>query len=108
MSLLCAADNASARAVHQPLTLKQKSHGAVFDTITVEIFQKLRLVRPPDGLLMALETTVRPLLRMILTLLRSNATLRNTRDFLLPKLISGEVPVVAADEAAGEFMEQTA
>ena len=34
--------------------------------------------------------------------------LRTTRDFLLPKLISGEVPVEAAKEAAAELMEQTA
>ena len=34
--------------------------------------------------------------------------LRTTRDFLLPKLISGEISVEAADEAAAELVEQTA
>jgi len=78
--------------------LKQKSHGAVFDTITVETFQKLRLVRPTDTLLSRLESTARPMFGLVLNLLRSNATLRTTRDLLLPKLISGEIPVEAADE----------
>ena len=31
--------------------------------------------------------------------------LRTTRDLLLPKLISGEIPVEAADEHAAELME---
>jgi type I restriction enzyme S subunit len=84
--------------------LKQKSHGAVFDTITIETFQKLRIVRPTDTLLSMLESAARPLFGLVLNLLRRNATLRTTRDFLLPKLISGEVPV----EAAAELMEQTA
>jgi hypothetical protein len=39
-----------------------------------------------------------------ITLKLKTANLRTTRDFLLPKLISGEVPV----EAAAETMEQTA
>ena len=84
--------------------LKQKSHGAVFDTITVETFQKLLLVRPTDTLLSRLESTARPMFGLVLNLLRRNAKLRTTRDFLLPKLISGEVPV----EAAAELIEQTA
>jgi type I restriction enzyme S subunit len=43
------------------------------------------------------------------SLLRSkNNNLRTTRDFLLPKLISGEISVEAADEEAAELVEQTA
>ena len=39
---------------------------------------------------------------------RKQMNLRTTRDLLLPKLISGEIPVEAADEVAAEAMEQTA
>jgi len=37
-----------------------------------------------------------------------NANLRTSRDLVLPKLISGEIPVEAADETAAELMEATA
>jgi hypothetical protein len=37
-----------------------------------------------------------------------NSILRTTRDLLLPKLISGEIPVGAADETAAEVMEEIA
>ena len=88
--------------------LKQKSHGAVFDTITVETFEKLRIVQPPDDLLNDLETLVRPMFGLVLSLLRKNANLRTTRDLLLPKLISGEVSLEAAEDTGAELMEQTA
>lgn len=39
---------------------------------------------------------------------QQNSNLRATRDLLLPKLISGEIPVEAADEKAAEIMEETA
>ena len=42
--------------------------------------------------------------RLIHSLNLKNANLRTTRAFLLPPLISGEIPV----EAAAELVEQTA
>jgi type I restriction enzyme S subunit len=37
-----------------------------------------------------------------------NANLRTTRDLLLPKLISGEIPVEAAEDVGAELRGQTA
>ena len=54
------------------------------------------------------ETISRPMREIILCLRRTNKNLRTTRDFLLPKLISGEVSVDDADDAAVELVEQTA
>jgi hypothetical protein len=71
----------------------------VFDTITVETFQKLRVIRPPDALLDRLEQAVRPMFSLMLNLSGRNRNLRTTRDLLLPKLISGEIPVESAQEA---------
>ena len=63
----------------------------------------------PTGLLFeSLGVVVRPIFTLILNLLKRNNNLRTTRDLLLPKLISGEVSVEAADEQAAELMEQTA
>jgi type I restriction enzyme, S subunit len=50
------------------------------------------------------EANVGPIRRRIELAVEQNSNLRTTRDFLLPKLISGEISV----EAAAEFVEQTA
>lgn len=78
--------------------LKAKSHGAVFDTIIMDTFRLMRIVKPPVELASRLESFVRPLFGLSLTLSRKNANLRATRDLLLPKLISGEIDVSAAPE----------
>ncbi|MBZ2187339.1 MAG: restriction endonuclease subunit S [Bryobacter sp.] len=93
---------------HLAEQLKKKATGAVFDTITVDTFQKLRVVRSVDELLARLESEVRPIFALLLNLLRRNANLRTTRDLLLPKLISGEIPVDAAEETATELQEEIA
>jgi type I restriction enzyme S subunit len=73
--------------------LQGKAHGAVFDTITIDTFEKLRVVRPPDPLVRQFESFVRPCFSLMLNLQTCNANLRRTRDLLLPKLISGEINV---------------
>ncbi|MGH9437047.1 MAG: restriction endonuclease subunit S [Terriglobia bacterium] len=88
--------------------LRKKAHGAVFDSITVETFQKLKVARPPCELLERLECLIRPHFAQSLNLLKRNSNLRTTRDLLLPKLISGEIPVEAADDTAAQLMEEIA
>ena len=73
--------------------LKKKAHGAVFDTITIETFSKLTVVRPADPLPQQFEAVVRPLFSLMLTLQRSITNLQETRNLLLPRLISGEINV---------------
>ena len=51
---------------------------------------------------------VQPIQGLIITLEANNSNLRTTRDFLLPKLVSGEISVEAANEVAPGIMEQTA
>ncbi|MCC6362325.1 MAG: restriction endonuclease subunit S [Bryobacterales bacterium] len=63
----------------------------------------------PDGTTLArFREAVTPMFRLIHSLSTKNANLRTTRDLLLPKLISGEIPVEASDETAAELAEQTA
>ena len=78
--------------------LKAKSHGAVFDTIIMDTFRLMRIVKPPVELATRLESLVRPLFALSLTLSCKNANLTVTRDLLLPKLISGELDVSAMPE----------
>jgi type I restriction enzyme S subunit len=73
--------------------LQQKATGAVFDAITVDTFDRLRIIRPPNGLTQEYEAAVRPMFAMMLNLDKKNHNLRTTRNLLLPKLVSGEVSV---------------
>lgn len=73
--------------------LKQRSHGAVFATIIVDTFRRLESVRPPKGTIESFSELISPLFGQILNLQQKNATLRCTRDLLLPKLISGEIDI---------------
>lgn len=49
-----------------------------------------------------------PLFKLISSNTSENRALAETRDYLLPKLISGEIEVDAAEDAAGEVIEATA
>nr|WP_314901518.1 restriction endonuclease subunit S [uncultured Deefgea sp.] len=75
------------------LGLKAKSHGSVFDTIITDTFRLMRIVKPPVDLAVKLESIVEPMLSLSLKLSLKNANLRQTRDLLLPRLISGELDV---------------
>ena len=52
---------------------------------------------PPDELLHHFEQIAMPFLRHRLVLNDANANLRTTRDFLLPKLVSGEIEISDAE-----------
>jgi type I restriction enzyme, S subunit len=82
--------------------LKKKSHGAVFDTIIMETFTHLLIVKPPTPLMEMFVQTVRPCLSLILNCSKKQEVLRKTRDLLLPKLISGQLDVEHIDIDVGE------
>jgi len=64
----------------------------------------LPVVVPDVGILERFDRIIGPMFDMKQCLEARNTNLRTTRDFLLPKLISGEIPV----EAAAELVEQPA
>jgi len=55
------------------------------------------ILLPPDALLGQLSSVVRPKIDLILNLVRQNRNLREARDLLLPKLVSGEIDVSNLD-----------
>ena len=61
-----------------------------------------QVVVSTDALATRFSEAVTPTLALSESLMRLNINLRKTRDFLLPKLISGEVSVEAAEEAVLE------
>jgi type I restriction enzyme S subunit len=77
--------------------LRQNAHGAVFDTIIIDTFRSLRVCIPSHDVVDKFGVLTGPILSHILSLLRRNDKLRQTRDLLLPKLISGDVDVSKLD-----------
>ena len=90
------------------LDLKGFNSGAAVPTLNRNDIHGLPTVLPDRGTLNAFVECVVPLFTLKRNLEVKNFNLRATRDLLLPKLISGEVSVEAADEQAAELMEQTA
>jgi type I restriction enzyme S subunit len=88
--------------------LKARASGTTVLGIRQADLRRIPILRPPLPLQQDGDSKLLPFLLMIDVLQRKVDNLRTTRDFLLPKLISGEVPVEAADEAAAELVEQTA
>ena len=67
--------------------------GATFKEITKSVFNTIELTVPSKNLTSRFEEIVRSLAEDILNLQKRNRNLRQTRDLLLPKLISGELDV---------------
>jgi len=82
--------------------------GAAQQNISQEVIKAFPLLCPNDEVMVPFNNIVAPLMTLIGILQSKNLNLRTTRDLLLPKLISGEIPVEASDDHAAELMEQTA
>jgi type I restriction enzyme S subunit len=88
--------------------IKANWSGAAQPQANAQILTSIPIPISPEPLHRQFSEVAEPLLDLKEALQFKNLNLRSTRDFLLPKLISGEVPVEAADEAAAELMEQLA
>ena len=75
------------------LMMKAFSYGTVFDTITTKTFQEMEVIIPDGKVIKEFEALIKPLYEKILTNQLQIQSLTQTRDTLLPKLMSGEVSV---------------
>lgn len=83
--------------------LEQFEHtGTVFGAINKKQFEALKVLRPASSTVGAFERLVAPLDDMIRTKTAENRTLAETRDYLLPRLMSGAVRVASAEAAVTE------
>ena len=73
--------------------LQSHAHGSVFDTITRDTFDGLTAIKPTANVVSAFEATAWPMLEKIKDNLVENIKLEKTRDYLLPKLISGAIRI---------------
>jgi type I restriction enzyme S subunit len=84
--------------------LKMNTGGATFDTIIVDTFRRMLIAAPPSKLVHAYGNVVEPIMRMIRNLQIATEVAHNSRNLLLPRLISGDIDVtnlnIAWPEAA--------
>jgi type I restriction enzyme S subunit len=76
---------------NQILELKRRTHGSIFDTITRETFASLHQTFPPVKTATGFNRCVSKYLDQILSNLHETTFLLETRDTLLPRLLSGEI-----------------
>jgi type I restriction enzyme S subunit len=86
------------------MRLAGRVSGAAIPRIVLKDFRHFTVLVPPSEIQDAFERLVQPVVGLCWRLTDKNTNLRTTRDLLLPKLISGEIPV----EATAELLEQTA
>jgi type I restriction enzyme S subunit len=72
-------------------------NGAIFKAVTKEDMHGIKMIAPPSQLIDRFEELIQPVFRNLELLTYKNATLRRTRDLLLPKLVSGAVDVSALE-----------
>ncbi|MGO1502249.1 MAG: restriction endonuclease subunit S [Marinobacter sp.] len=77
--------------------LQQRGHGSVFNTITRDTFKSIVTPRCPASLTAAFHDTIAPYFSRILESNQQSESLMRLRDTLLPKLLSGELRVPAAE-----------
>ena len=77
--------------------LQQRTHGSVFDTITRATFDGLLVAKPSSEVVSSFDMVVAPLFDALLASLLESAKLAETRDYLLPRLLSGHVRVEVAN-----------
>lgn len=79
--------------------LTNHATGSAYPAVTGQDFKNADLLCPSGSLLSMFHDAVEPMLLNIHNLLKRNANLRQTRDLLLPKLISGDIELSSACEA---------
>ena len=78
-------------------SLKQRSHGSVFDTITTETMTGVFIIYPDNSVIHAFEKLLNPVMDRILNNLEHIKTLTSLRDTILPRLISGQLRIPEAE-----------
>lgn len=73
------------------------SSGTKMPIISWSVFRKMKVLQPTEEILENYDKQVRPMLNMITNLTQQNFVLRDARDLLLPKLMSGEIDVSKLD-----------
>ena len=71
--------------------------GTIFNAITKADLLGVQLLKPPQSIVAKFEEATEPMSLELANLTIKNANLRQTRDLILPKLISGKIDVSELD-----------
>ena len=82
--------------------IKGISGGSTFAEISKRAFRPVPVVVPSEHILIAYESLIRPLYNRIVANTKESAFLAETRDLLLPKLMSGEIRLAEAEKTSVE------
>jgi type I restriction enzyme S subunit len=74
-------------------TFQRMASGATFKEISRGVFKTIEVLQPSSTLVGQFEVAVTPMARNVLALQRQVQNLRRTRDLLLPRLLSGGIPL---------------
>lgn len=85
-------------AQHLVNTLQSMSHGSVFSTITRQTFEATAFTDAGERVLNAFEALTEPLFAKIKSNTESSDSLGQTRDLILPKLMSGDIRIKDAEK----------
>ncbi len=77
--------------------LKTNTGGATFDTIVVDTFRRMDIVKPSSELIASFTRHIDAVFEQVNTLQRQIHNLRKTRDLLLPRLLSGQVTLSTSE-----------
>jgi type I restriction enzyme S subunit len=83
--------------VLQSIDLRGRNAGAAVPTLNRNDIHKLPVPIPPPFLVTKFDAFVEPLFKLTSMLIAATSVLRNTRDLLLAKLISGDIDLQVAD-----------
>ena len=67
--------------------------GTIFNAVTKKDMESIMLLNPPSSVVEQFESVASPLAELVANLSRQNVVLREARDLLLPRLVSGELDV---------------
>lgn len=82
----------------------QNANGSTFQEISKANFRPLPILVGDQGVRDRFDDVVRPMFEQIIANERESRTLAETRDLLLPKLMSGEIRVAQAEKLAGDSL----
>ena len=84
-------------AFSQMETIKARASGTTFPEISKKNFRPLTVVRPTYDVIAAYQQANEPLFDLLTVLVKEIVRLAEMRDYLLPRLLNGHIPVELAD-----------
>lgn len=77
--------------------IKARASGTTFPEINKRNFRSLTIVKPSDDAIVAYQQAAEPLFELLTAAVKENVSLAKMRDYILPRLLSGQVRVEVAN-----------